>query len=65
MLAKTILTNSKNVFPHLDCHVVLNRVEIKNIHIFGTLIKLGRVSRTLDRSLLYVATSFVETSLGL
>ena len=55
----------KKVFPHLNCHVVLNRVEIKNIHIFGTLIQFARVPRTLDRSLLFVATSFVETSLAL
>ena len=65
MLAKMILTNSKNVFPHLNCHVVLNCVEIKNIHFFGTPIKLARVSKTLDRSLLFVVTSFIETSLVL
>ena len=49
----------KNAF-HLNFHVVLNHVEIKNI--FGTLIKLAHISRTLDRSLLSVVTRFVETS---
>ena len=77
MLAKTILTNSKNivlymkrlvrknVFPHLNCYVVLNDFEIKNTNIFGTLVKVAHISRTLDRSLLHVVTSFVETSLFL
>ena len=55
----------KNVFPYLNCHVVLNRVEIKNIHIFGTFIKLARVSRTLGRSILFLVTNFVETSFAL
>ena len=53
------------VFPHLNFHVVLNSVEIKSIHLFATLIKLARVSRTLDRSILFVVTSFLETSLAL
>ena len=53
------------VFPHLNFHVVLNSVEIKSIHLFGTLIKLARVSRTLDRSIVFVVTSFLETSLAL
>ena len=76
MLAKTILTNNKSTvlyikwlvrerfFPHLNCHL-LNHVEIKNIHIFGNLIKLAHISRTLDKSLLFVVTSFVETTLFL
>ena len=51
----------KNVF-HLNFHVVLNHVEMKNIHIFGTLIKLAHISRTLNRSLLSVVTRFAETS---
>ena len=55
----------KNVFLHLNCHVVLNRAEIKNIHVLGTLIKLACASRTLDRFLLFVVTNFVETSLVL
>ena len=46
----------KNAFPHLNCHVALNHVEIKNIHIFETLIKLTHLFRTLDRSLLFVVT---------
>ena len=55
----------KNIFPHLNCHVVLNHVKIKNIHIFGTSIKLTHISRTPYRSPLFVVTNFVETSLFL
>ena len=74
MLVKTILTNNESTvlyikwlvrerfFPHLNCYL-LNHVEIKNIHVFENLIKLAHISRRLDKSLLFVVTSFVETTL--